>query len=67
MAGKCPKCEKMIATVRGDHVTVNSPTGAWHGVSYACPYCHSILSVEIDPVALKTDIVKEVVKKLKQA
>jgi hypothetical protein len=33
---------------------------SWNAVSYQCPHCHTVLSVEIDPIALKSDIVSEV-------
>jgi hypothetical protein len=33
---------------------------SWNAVSYQCPHCHTVLSVEIDPIALKSDIVGEV-------
>ena len=39
--------------------------GKWRGVSYSCPFCFAILSVAIDPVALKADIVAEMEKSLK--
>jgi hypothetical protein len=31
-----------------------------------CPLCHAALSVEIDSIALKADIVQEVVKALRE-
>jgi hypothetical protein len=34
-------------------------------VSFCCPHCRAILSVSIDPIAIKTDIVKELLKKLR--
>ncbi len=64
--GKCPKCDSMVRNVKIEDVTVNvgfSP--AWKGVSYLCSSCNAVLSVQIDPVALKTDIINGVVKKLK--
>jgi hypothetical protein len=32
----------------------------WRTVKYCCPHCQVILSVQIDPVALKTDIVESI-------
>ncbi len=61
MAGKCPKCEQSISSVTLEHIDIAqgfNPT--WHGVSYSCPSCRTILGVGIDPVALKTDTVKDV-------
>jgi hypothetical protein len=65
MAGLCPKCEAVLSEVRLDHVDVKG-SKAWHGVSYSCPYCLHILTVGIDPVALKTDTVKAILQALGQ-
>jgi phage FluMu protein Com len=65
--GKCPHCNKVLSEVKLEHInaTLNPITGPiWHSASYVCPHCHSILSVQIDPVALKADTVKEVLKAL---
>ncbi len=62
MNGKCPnaECAKVVSQVTIASVQCREVLGrvAWRGVSYACPFCNTILSVQIDPVALKTDIVK---------
>jgi hypothetical protein len=55
MVGKCPKCEKLIASVNANEIRVNSGTNSWVGITYNCPFCFTVLSVAIDPVALKTD------------
>ena len=61
MAGKCPKCDKFLTSVNISDVDVKSNgRSAWKGISYNCPYCGSVLSVAIDPVALKTDTVAEI-------
>jgi hypothetical protein len=67
-AGKCPKCEKTISSVNVEHVDIKQGFSGpqWHGASYTCPYCHAVLSVEIDPIALKTDIVQELFERLRQ-
>ncbi len=63
--GKCPKCESVLNAIQGGHITINVPLGAkFHGISYTCPSCQIILSVQIDPVALKTDIINELLSKL---
>lgn len=57
MMGKCPKCGTLITEVRAEEVSVG---GRWHGVQYLCPGCLTVLSVAVDPVALKTDTVSEI-------
>jgi hypothetical protein len=67
MAAKCPKCDKLLGSVNISDVTVSSlPGPSWNGIAYLCPFCLSILSVGIDPVALKTDTVAEVVAAVKK-
>jgi hypothetical protein len=64
--GKCPKCETTITSVRIEDVDVQVGfEPAWRGISYCCPSCGSVLSVQIDPVALKTDIINGVVEQLR--
>lgn len=66
MHSKCPKCEKLLSYVTGGAVDVKVPMGkTWNGVSYSCPYCHTMISAQIDPIAIKTDIVNELFKKLR--
>ena len=54
---KCPKCDRIVIEVRADEISIG---GRWHGVSYNCPFCFTILSVAVDPVSLKTDTVAEI-------
>ena len=64
--GNCPKCEKSLTSVTIEDVkVVVSLQHKWNGISYLCPYCRTILSVGIDPIALKSDTVAEVVKALR--
>lgn len=53
--GKCPKCENTIANVYIQPVDAKVPfsTEGFKAVSYQCPSCRTILSVQMDPVALK--------------
>ena len=58
---KCPKCDKVISRVNLNDVSIEK----WRGVSYCCPFCFSVLSIAIDPVALKADTVGGVAAELK--
>ena len=64
--GNCPKCEKALnsVTIEDVNFVVDFET-KWRGISYLCPYCKTILSVGIDPIALKTDTISDVVKALR--
>lgn len=66
MLGKCPKCEKSLTYVNlGDGDVKVRLGNTWKGISYVCPYCHTIISTQIDPIAIKTDLVNELFKKLR--
>jgi hypothetical protein len=66
--GKCPKCEKIVHNVIIDGVTAKEflSTEGWKGITYLCPHCKTILGVQIDPIAIKTDTVNAVVDLLMQ-
>lgn len=63
---KCPKCENIISTVNIGTVVMQIGRQKWKGVVYSCPFCFSAISAEMDPVALKYDIVNEVTANVKQ-
>jgi hypothetical protein len=64
---KCPKCEATITRAIAGHVSVEVPMGdGWNGIAYSCPACRTLLSVQIDPVALKSDIVDELFERLRK-
>lgn len=65
--GKCPKCNRAISAVNIEYVDVKlQHKKKWKGVSYSCPSCDAVLSVGIDPVALKTDTINGVVEELRK-
>lgn len=66
MSSKCPHCAQPLINVRAEKINVVYTQGVtWLGVSYKCSSCDAVLGVGIDPVALKTDTVNQVVKRLK--
>lgn len=63
--GTCPKCEVVVNHANIGAVTVGELFGKqWHGIKYCCPSCGCVLSVQIDPIAIKTDIVNEILRAL---
>jgi hypothetical protein len=64
--GNCPKCDDPVKSVNLREVSIKAPGGNWVGVSYQCSNCNAVLSVGIDPIALKTDIVNEVLEGLRK-
>lgn len=68
MLKKCPHCNQNIITINIKSIPAYNEFGTvWNAIAYTCSNikCNSILSVWIDPVALKTDTVNEVIQRLK--
>lgn len=64
---KCPKCENAIMSTRFKALETResfNPGNAYNAIAHCCPSCDSVLSVEIDPVAIRTDMVNSVLKAL---
>jgi len=58
--GDCPKCGQAVIMAGAAPVQVLALDGSqWNGVKFYCMSCQSVLSVSIDPVCLKNDIVNE--------
>ena len=65
MTGKCPKWDKLVT--RLDMNTLDAGVlfgGQWKAVTFNCPMCSAVLGCQIDPIAVKTDIINEVKKLL---
>ena len=64
---KCPKCDKQINNVDAEKVEiVMSLKDKYHGYSYSCPHCRSVLSIEMSPLTLRDDISTQLRKDLGQ-
>jgi uncharacterized protein with PIN domain len=64
---KCPKCEKMLGSVNIQKISASVIFGEkYHALAYVCPHCQSILNVGIDPVALNSDLVDDLVRALRK-
>jgi hypothetical protein len=63
--GKCPKCDKLLTQVQAENMEIHEGLiSRWKGASFLCPFCHTILSVGLDPLALKADLVTEILERL---
>lgn len=63
----CPKCGRTARTVNAENVSVDGgPSHRWVGVAYTCQSCSAILSVAIDPIAVKDEIVLEVLDEVRR-
>lgn len=67
MAGKCPKCDRLVTAVDVYDLDIRvRMQSKWKGVQYVCPFCQTVLSIQMDPIALKADTVGEVAAALKR-
>ncbi len=65
MAGKCPYCGKNVLSLRINGVDASATMGTrWNALTYNCPSCQAVLGCQIDPIAIKTDILNEIKKLL---
>jgi hypothetical protein len=65
--GNCPKCDKDISivnTYKIEAYPLPSPGHTWKAVKHCCPFCGCVLGVQIDPVALKADILEVILAAL---
>jgi len=66
---KCPKCSSLLKTVTGGYADITIPieTRQYHGLTYSCPNCQTLLGIEMDPIAMKLDIVDALFERLRNA
>lgn len=56
---KCPYCNATITRLNVEEIELERESGGpWKGVSYACPVCRKILSVNTNPELQKQSIVQ---------
>ena len=59
MMGKCPRCENFVTVANANPITIFVGSSRFNGVTYNCPHCATVLGCEIDPLALRTEIVAQ--------
>jgi len=58
---KCPHCDGIISSFDLEEMTSSALFGqTWQTIAYVCPLCQKIISTQIDPIAIKTDIVNAI-------
>ena len=64
--GKCPKCNNLVTTVKIEAVQIIEGflPSEWGGLSFLCPTCHCVLGVEIDPVGVSGELLKNILAAL---
>jgi hypothetical protein len=66
--GKCPRCERVLQHVDIEPIDIHKDSKrAFHGVTFVCPDCRTILAVELDPIAVTADVVRVVMERMKKS
>jgi hypothetical protein len=66
MMSTCIKCGAVVGFLKASYIDIRGPDQSWAGVSCVCPKCDTVLSVLFDPIALKDDVVQEVITNLQR-
>jgi len=56
---KCPSCGKLVTQVHFEVVPAVPgffTQESWRSLAYLCPQCRTVLSVQIDPISLRSAI-----------
>lgn len=63
--GKCPKCEKAVHQLRMEGVDAIQAFGTtgFNAITLQCPSCHTVLGAQLDPIAIRTDIINSLKRK----
>lgn len=58
---KCPRCEQDITHINMEEITGKaSSQKSWKCIAYTCPQCSTLISVQMNPLTLQTDILNGV-------
>jgi len=68
-SAKCPSCGKLVTNVHFEEVNAEPgffSQGGWRSIVYLCPnlQCRAVLSVQIDPIAIRTEICDHIDKEV---
>ena len=56
----CPHCKQGIPSFNVEPLNAYAQGNVWKAISFNCPSCHVSLSVQIDPIAIRTDLINEI-------
>jgi endogenous inhibitor of DNA gyrase (YacG/DUF329 family) len=63
----CPHCNAPVHAVNiSDVKGMVGFESKWKLIAYSCPKCGKIISIELDPIALKHDIIEGLVQRLRK-
>ncbi len=68
MTGRCPKCGQFVYRLIYHSVDASSLTSpvTWRAITLQCPHCYTVLGAQLDPIAIKSDTVRETAAEVKR-
>ena len=61
--GKCPHCKQIPQSVTVNDIDLSvGMSPKWKGFSYSCAFCNAILGVQMNPLTLNVDLVRDIKK-----
>jgi len=61
MTPYCPHCSAILSRVEVNDTTLTVRSRPkWKGLIYSCPICHKALSVDVNPHAVREDILNDI-------
>lgn len=63
---KCPQCKHLTKTFILEPVIIKDRRHKWDGVSYNCPLCGCVVTVTIDPFAMRDEIVSTILEAVRK-
>jgi len=61
---QCPHCQTILKRVNVEVVDMQLGDSHRKGFTYACPMCHSVLGMQMDPIPLLNNFKEEVIREL---
>lgn len=57
----CPHCNAIISRLNLEEMASSALFGQeWRTIAYLCPMCQKILNTQIDPIAIRTEIINAI-------
>jgi hypothetical protein len=66
MFPKCPKCEKALTSAKVGDIDLAAPRVKMAGLVFTCPYCSSVLGVQVNPLILRDETANQVIEALRK-
>ena len=66
--GECPKCGDIVRHAHFDEIDIAQSPGVagptYRGYTVICPKCQTVLGAGFDPIAIKADTIRDILKAL---